>query len=68
MKTAKGTDICPALASVLQAKPVALKNFEAMPPSHQREYNKHVAEAKKEETQQRRAESALKRITAWKKA
>ncbi len=67
MKTAKGTEVCPALAAALKTKPNALKNFEAMPPSHQQEYNKHVAEAKKEETQQRRAESALKRIAVWKR-
>ncbi len=67
MKTQKGTEICPALATALAAQPRVLKIFEAMPPSHQREYNKHIAEAKKPETAQRRAEKALEKIGAWKK-
>jgi len=67
VKTAKGTDVCPTLAAALQAKPGTLKIFESMPPSHQREYNKHVAEAKKEETQISRAEKAVKKIGEWKR-
>ncbi len=67
MKTAKGTHVCPALATALAAKPGALKIFESMPPSHQREYNKHVAEAKKEETRASRAEKAVQKIGEWKR-
>ena len=67
MKTAKGTDICPALAAALKRNPGALKAFEAMPPSHQREYNKHVAEAKKEETKLNRAAKAVEKIGKWKR-
>ena len=67
MKTTKAVEICPALAAALKAKPAVRKIFESMPPSHQREYNKWVAEAKKEETQQRRAEGAVEKIGQWKK-
>jgi uncharacterized protein YdeI (YjbR/CyaY-like superfamily) len=67
MKTQKGTEICPALAAALVAQPRALKIFESMPPSHQREYNKHIAEAKKPETVQRRVEKTLEKIGAWKR-
>jgi len=67
MKTAKGTEVCAELAAALKGAPSALKNFEAMPPSHQREYNKHVAEAKQAETRERRAAGAIERITAWKR-
>ena len=33
--------------------------FEELPPSHQREYSTWVAEAKRDETRERRAEKAL---------
>ena len=67
MTTAKGTALCPALAAALQARPRARKIFESMPPSHQREYNQWIAEAKKAETQTSRAEKALEKIREWKK-
>ncbi len=67
MKTTKGVEICPALAAALRTKPSVHKIFESMPPSHQREYNKWVAEAKKEETRTSRAAGALGKIGDWKK-
>jgi len=67
MKTSKAVEICPALAAALRTKPSVLKLFESMPPSHQREYNKWVAEAKQEKTRTSRALSALDKIGRWKK-
>ncbi len=67
MKTTKAVEICPALSAALQARPAVRKIFESMPPSHQREYQKWVAEAKKEETRVSRAASAVEKIGAWKK-
>jgi len=48
--------------NALVAKPAILKKFEAMPPSHRREYVKWIIEAKKDETRRNRIERALSRI------
>lgn len=58
----KKTIIPSELAALLDADPVAKAAFERMPPSHRREHADHVAEAKREETRQRRAEKCLKMI------
>lgn len=50
-----------ALARDIRAK----KLFESMPPSHQREYIDHIAEAKLTATKERRAKDAVKHIMAW---
>ncbi len=65
MKPAPSIELCPALAQALKDAPVIKKIFTKMPPSHQREYNRHVAEAKKPETQAARAEKSLAMIAAW---
>lgn len=65
MKPHPAIELCPVLAQALQAAPSVQKIFAAMPPSHQREYNRHVAEAKKPETQTVRAAKALAMIAAW---
>jgi uncharacterized protein YdeI (YjbR/CyaY-like superfamily) len=62
MKTTKGTPVPPALAGALKAHADAREIYERMSPSCQREYGKWVGEAKKAETQARRAESAVKQI------
>ncbi|MEZ4314634.1 MAG: YdeI/OmpD-associated family protein [Polyangiaceae bacterium] len=52
----------PELTAALESSPEARARFEKMPPSHQREYASHIAEAKKPETRARRAQAAIKRI------
>jgi hypothetical protein len=51
------------LQAVLKKNPAALKAFEKMSYSHQREYADHVREAKKPETRQSRAEKSVAMIT-----
>ncbi|MFJ9777977.1 YdeI/OmpD-associated family protein [Amycolatopsis sp. NPDC101161] len=50
------------LADALDAAPDAKAAFEALPPSHRREYVQWVAEAKKPETRVSRAEKAVQRL------
>ena len=50
------------LASALASDPRAQRLFGALPPSHQREYVKHIDEAKKPQTRQRRIASAVKMV------
>ena len=47
------------LAEVLRANPAAWQNFQRLAPSHQRRYLGWILDAKKLETQQRRASEAL---------
>lgn len=53
------TDIQAALAT----NETAHSRFTALPPSHQREYLKHIDEAKKPDTRTRRIESMLARLS-----
>ncbi|MBE8524988.1 YdeI/OmpD-associated family protein [Amycolatopsis sp. H6(2020)] len=50
------------LADALAAAPDAAALFEALPPSHRREYVQWVAEAKKPETRVSRAKKAITRL------
>lgn len=50
------------LNKALQAHPVMLEIWNSFPPSHRREYAEYVAEAKKEDTRQRRVEKVLEQI------
>lgn len=50
------------LADALAAAPDARAVFDALPPSHRREYVQWVAEAKKPETRVSRAEKAVQRL------
>ncbi|SEF33709.1 Bacteriocin-protection, YdeI or OmpD-Associated [Amycolatopsis pretoriensis] len=50
------------LAAALAAAPDAEAAFEALPPSHRREYVQWVAEAKKPATRLSRAEKAVQRL------
>jgi uncharacterized protein YdeI (YjbR/CyaY-like superfamily) len=53
-----------ALATALAADPQASAAFEGMAFTHRKEYARWVAEAKREETQQRRVVQALEMIRA----
>ena len=48
-------NIPPPLQEALQNNPEAQRRFHALPPSHQREYIRWLTEARKPETQARRA-------------
>jgi uncharacterized protein YdeI (YjbR/CyaY-like superfamily) len=50
------------LAAALTTDPDAAALFAALPPSHQREYTKWVAEAKKPETRVSRAGKTVTRL------
>jgi bifunctional DNA-binding transcriptional regulator/antitoxin component of YhaV-PrlF toxin-antitoxin module len=54
--------IPPELSAALGTDPDAKRRFDAMPYSHQREYAQFVAEAKRDETRQRRANQAMAMI------
>lgn len=55
-----------ALAAALAADPQAGESFERMAVTHRREYARWVAEAKQEQTRQRRVQHALEMIRAGK--
>ena len=50
------------LADALDAAPDTKATFEALPPSHRREYVQWVADAKKPETRVSRAQKAIQRL------
>ncbi len=52
------------LVTALDARPDAKAVFEALPPSHRREYETWVQDAKKAETRHRRAAQAVARLLA----
>jgi hypothetical protein len=52
------------LAERLAAEPSAMAAFEALAPSHRREYAEHVAEAKRPETRVRRAAVVVERLVS----
>ena len=54
------------LQRALQESPKALAIFEALPPSHRREYVEWIAEAKRDETRRRRAAQAVEWIAEGK--
>jgi uncharacterized protein YdeI (YjbR/CyaY-like superfamily) len=53
-----------ALAKALARNAKARKSFEAIPPSHRREYCEWIAEAKQEATVQRRVDKAIGKLSA----
>ena len=55
-----------ALAAALAADPQARASFERMAFTHRKEYARWVAEAKREETRQRRVQQAVEMIRAGK--
>ena len=52
------------LLAVLASDPAAKAAFDALAPSHRREYAEHVAEAKRPGTRERRAAQAIERLRA----
>ncbi|MBO0709475.1 MAG: DUF1905 domain-containing protein [Candidatus Dormibacteraeota bacterium] len=58
----RAVEIPPALQRALDANPEAREAFARLAPTHRREYARWVAEAKREETVQRRVETTLERI------
>ena len=57
-------NIPPPLQEALQNNPEAQRRFHALPPSHQREYIRWLTEARKPETQARRAEKTVQMLLA----
>ncbi|MFN2592728.1 MAG: YdeI/OmpD-associated family protein [Candidatus Dormibacteria bacterium] len=55
-------DLPPDLAAALALHPHATARFEAMAPTHRREYVAWIASAKKPETRQRRLDRAIAMI------
>lgn len=62
----KSVAIPPELKSALARNKKAAAAFEKFPPSHKREYSEWIAEAKGEETRQRRVKSAIEWIAEGK--
>ena len=56
----------PELAAALAKNKAAQAAFKAMPPSHQREYNEWIGEAKREETRASRVKQAMEWIAEGK--
>ena len=50
------------LAEALDASPQARKAYDTLPPSHRREYDQWINEAKKADTRRRRAVQAVDRL------
>jgi len=56
----------PELTAALAKNKKARTNFEAMPPSHRREYNEWIGEAKREDTRAARVKQAIEWIAEGK--
>jgi len=52
-------DLPPAFAQALRVQPAALAFFEGLPPGHRREYIDWIAEAKRDETREKRIAQAV---------
>ncbi|WP_343293401.1 YdeI/OmpD-associated family protein [Vandammella animalimorsus] len=52
------------LAEALAVNPEARALFQALPPSHQREYSRWISEAKRPQTRQQRAGKAVAMLLA----
>lgn len=61
-ETPREVDVPAELAAALAADPVAAKAFEGLAYSHRKEYAVWVADAKREETRQRRVAQAVERL------
>jgi len=55
-------EVPPALAQALARDAEAAAAFDALADSHRREYARWVAEAKRDETRERRAQKTLERL------
>jgi uncharacterized protein YdeI (YjbR/CyaY-like superfamily) len=58
-------EVPPDLKKALAKNKAARAAFEAMPPSHKKEYVDAIVEAKKPETRARRIKGALKMMVEW---
>jgi uncharacterized protein YdeI (YjbR/CyaY-like superfamily) len=58
--------IPPAFAAALKAHPAAQARFTAFSPSHRREYIEWIEDAKREETRQKRIETAIEWVSSGK--
>ena len=58
----RGVDVPAELSEALGADVTARRAFEALPPSHQREYVEWIQEAKRDDTRRRRVQEAIRRI------
>ena len=65
MKSGKGVELPRDLVAALEADAEALRVFEQMRPSCQREYAQWVTEAKKDATRTRRVAGVLTRIREY---
>jgi uncharacterized protein YdeI (YjbR/CyaY-like superfamily) len=54
------------IQAALKKHPKALRNFEALPPSHRRQYYAWIESAKREETKLRRLQEAIRLLTSGK--
>lgn len=61
-RSAKGVDIPAELLAAFEQLPEARDIFETLPPSHQREHTRYVAEAKRGETRERRTRRTVERL------
>jgi hypothetical protein len=57
-------DVPPALAEALAADPEAKARFDALAFTHRREYAEWIAEAKRDETRERRVAQTLEKLLA----
>ena len=57
------TTLAPDIAAALKSDRAAFKIFEALGPSHRREYLKWIDEAKKPDTRARRIASMIERLS-----
>lgn len=60
--TVRATEVPPELAARLRIDPEAKEAFEALAPSHRREYARWVSEARLPQTRQRRSAAATERL------
>ncbi|HLO96924.1 MAG TPA: YdeI/OmpD-associated family protein [Burkholderiaceae bacterium] len=60
-------DMPPALKQALSAVPTALAFFDGLPPGHRREYIDWIAEAKREETREKRIAQAVEWLSEGKR-
>jgi hypothetical protein len=62
--TVRATEVPPELAARLRSDLAAKEAFEALAPSHRREYARWISEAKLPQTRIRRAAAAMERLKA----
>ncbi len=55
-------DVPPPLAAALSAEPAARAAFEALAPTHRKEFARWVSEAKRDETRERRIAETLRML------